>query len=317
MYNNKRAADMTPAEKIEAIQSQTLPGQLRPDAKPCGKPYDPGNWANPGGGQSLKEWLKDPPPDVLEMIAQQDPVLFASLREQKAKSAAAAFMSARPDYLNTDANYEAIMRRMARVHLGQPFTTSEQAEDALVDAGFFTVDNITRTFKALLATGDLEVKRGTVKKLNRQELREIAIAIETRGAEFALLDYLSCALGGLPNDLESPDDLMVRHADLMNEAVLFIWPESRPSFINSPEWVKWFFAKRRDRVGVLTLAIMDQLWAEWLSTPAAQRSTAPVETITPVTVAAPDYSEMSSEQIAKLFEDTQRAARIDRARQVR
>jgi hypothetical protein len=265
------------------------------------------------GEGSLVDFLQNPPADVLEMVAQSDPALAGKLRAQKATSAAAAFMSARPDYLNTDSNYEAIMRAMGRTYLKKSFTSSEQAEDALVDAGFFTVDNITRTFTALLAAGKMEVKRGVVKKLSKEELREIAIAIETRGAEFALLDYLSCALGGLPNDLESPDDLMVRHADLMNEAVLFIWPESRPSFINSPEWVKWFLARRRDRVGVLTLAIMDQLWAEWLSTPAAQRSASPAETTTPATVAAPDFSEMSDAEIATLFGESARLARIQAA----
>ncbi len=314
MTESTPTSQLTEAQRIERWQQSIAAHEKayppRHYVEPTGQPYG----HSIGGGQSLKEFLANPPADVLEMIAKTDPVLAAKLREDKAKTAAAAFMAARPEYLNTDDNYEAIMRAMARTHLKKAYTNSEAAEDDLVDAGYFTVENITKTYTALLAAGRLEVKRGQTKKLNREELREIAIAVETKGIEFAILDYMAAALGGLPDDLDGPDDLLAKHGDLCSEAVLHCWPEARALFVNSPEWIKFFRERRSGRVGVLTVATMDQLWADFKATPAAQRSTAAASTgsIAPAPDAQPDYSDMSDAEIATLHEQASRLARVRR-----
>jgi hypothetical protein len=248
------------------------------------------------------------------MISESDPTLKAKIRGDKVTAAAAAFMKACPEYLSTDANYEAVMRRMARTHLGQPFTTSDQAEDALAEAGFFTKENIVAAYKSLLALGQLEVKPGQVKVLSEAEKREVAVAIATDGEEIAVIQHLNFQLGTLP-DVDSPRELLTRYATEASAAAFFVFAHTCSDFEDTPAWRAFLKSKLANRYGVLTVSMLREFWNGFRF---RNEGTFPVETTTAdPTASGPDYSEMSSEQIAKIFEDTQRAARIERARQGR
>lgn len=98
-------------------------------------------------GNSLKlaveEMTQDP--EVIERVAREtrNPDLLAQVTEEREMVEAKKFMAANPDYFGSDENYEAIRSYLAQHDLE------------------FREPNISRAFKSLLRSGEIEVEPGT------------------------------------------------------------------------------------------------------------------------------------------------------------
>lgn len=221
-----------------------------------------------GQGNPLKSFIENPDGESLERLAREtgDPELQMKLAEEKASSIAREFVVKAPQYVQTDANFEAIIDYMLRKHLGQSLRAYSDADEgslALLAAGAWSVESITAAFRVLLRAGQLEVEAGVAKALSESERLHVISLCKSGQLEDAVSQYLSYSYPNAERDwadvtsfLSDPSTVEVR-----NLACRFAWYHSRP-VEDSAEWrafeSKWF----RHRP-IRTVADYDHAYAEF------------------------------------------------------
>lgn len=212
----------------------------------------------------LRAFLENPDEDAL--LSSGDPKLIADGRDRASGRIAGEFVQqAGGKYHATDRNYDVIVRFLCEAN-GIKYTSSKQATDELFAQGLWTIAKLNAAVAQLTQEGRLEVAPGTVRNLTGQELRDVAVAIQTEGEETAVLQYVAYSLGGsLPNHLDSPRDLLAKHGPTCSRAASFIFAESQIDFIDTPEWQAYLSDHTKGRHGVLTVSLLRSLWIAFTS----------------------------------------------------
>lgn len=117
---------------------------------------------------ALRKFVSDPDTESLERVGAEigNEDFRDEVRQRKGESVAAAFKRACPAYLATDNNYRLMATTLAfNAGVQQDGDLHDIVAD-LIDAGFWTVPNLTATYRALSAEGMLEVPAGTARQLS-------------------------------------------------------------------------------------------------------------------------------------------------------
>lgn len=203
------------------------------------------------GANGLKQFASSPDLETLERIADEtgDADLQTRIAESQATDIAKQFVNRTPQYLQSEQNFEAIVSYMLQKYLQQSLRVYDDADSAsiaLLNAGAWTVENITSAFKTLLRAGRLEVEAGVAKALSESEKLHVISLCKSGQLEDAVSQYLSYAYPNAESDWSDVTAFLSDPATLQsrNDACRFVWYHSRPGVQDSAEWrafeAKWF-----------------------------------------------------------------------------
>ena len=110
------------------------------------------------GINQLKALLANPPRDVMEELAREtnNPDLVYEVAQDRAEHVANEFRRRNPGYMKCDANWRSVVETLAHNFLREDDLDAEEAQDLLISAGYWTVENLTAAYKALDKIGALE-----------------------------------------------------------------------------------------------------------------------------------------------------------------
>lgn len=242
--------------------------QPLPDDKFSASDKDGLNNVVVSGTNLLKQFAENPDTESLDRIASEtgNSELASQLAEERASRVAKEFVNQNPQYVQSVANFEAVVSYLLKKHLNQSlrtYTDADEASIALLNAGFWNLAELTAAFKSLLRVGQLEVEAGVAKALSESERLHVISLCKSGQLEDAVSQYLSYSYPNAERDwadvtsfLSDPHTVEVR-----NSACRFAWYHSRPAE-DSAEWrafeSKWF----RHRP-LRTVADHDHAYAEF------------------------------------------------------
>jgi hypothetical protein len=153
---------------------------------------------------ALRNFVSDPPLDVLDRVGQEtgNAGFRSEVRDRKGETVAGSFKRANPEYLPTDNNYRLMATTLAFNAGIQQDGDLRDIVDDLIDAGFWTVQNLAATYRALDAEGMLDVPAGSARKLSTAERLRVTRLAQSGRVDQAIGEYLKCALDGEELDSE-------------------------------------------------------------------------------------------------------------------
>src|SRR5262249_37699996 len=121
-----------------------------------------------------------------------DAKLLEEYQEQRAEEAARDFMRRNPAYHRCAENWNAMVATLAYNALGwaEDEATTDEAEHELIRRGFWTVENLTAAFKALIRARVLQVRPDQARNLTEHERRAIALQAGSGDVDGAISKYL-------------------------------------------------------------------------------------------------------------------------------
>jgi hypothetical protein len=219
------------------------------------------------GINHLKELLANPPRDVVEELAKEtrNPALVKELANERAAEIAREFCRRNPDYLKCDANWRSIVETLAHNFLSADDLDADEAQDLLIDGGYWTVENLTRAFKALDRAGALEYPSNhprPLKEAQRVRIQQLAANGDVLGA---ITQYVEGRLGEdagyqaafvLDDPVALTTDPQIR--PVLEEAVFYCWECARHNY--SPTPARRRFLREYCAGRFVTLALLDAAW---------------------------------------------------------
>jgi hypothetical protein len=210
---------------------------------------------------ALRNFVSDPPLDVLDRVGQEtgNTDFRAEVRDRRGETTAAAFKKANPEYLPTDKNYSLILQTLAFNALPNADGDLREIQADLIEAGFWTVPNLTATYRALQNEGMLEVAAGTARQLSSSERLRVTRLAQSGRVDQAIGEYLNCALDGDGEELgmELLDD--PKYRQVCDEAVWSVFADITYDYVPSAE--RESYMQRHCAGRPVTLALLQSAWA--------------------------------------------------------
>ena len=199
---------------------------------------------------AFQQHLANPDLEALTEAAERtnNPELVEHVLDEMAARVSEDFANANPGYLQTDLNAHEIVAAMAARFLGRAHVVhasgdnDDEAIRKLTMGGHWTPENLTETYKQLVAEGRLDVPPGTTKELTDRELLAVA-RLAVSDPYGAIADYVLWALGLDPegSSLSEKGDVLMavlndpRYRELADKAVLFCWKSNRADYSPTAE----------------------------------------------------------------------------------
>jgi hypothetical protein len=260
---------------------------------------------------ALRQFVSNPDTDALDRAGREtgDLNFRAEVRDRQGELIAEAFKRANPGYMPTEANYRAITATLVHNALGpsrQDLELGDQVS-ALIEGGFWTVDNLTACYHALTQEGLLEVELGEPRNLNKRERLRVARLAQAGRSDEAIGEFLRCSLDGEEPTMELVNDPSYR--TLCNDAVLSVFENGQLDYVGTPARQKFLLRYAGNRP--LTLALLQQAWRACQANEAKhergellEQFQRPRETEPPT---AKQLDELSDEAVDNLFHSSLRA----------
>ncbi len=221
------------------------------------------------GINQLKELLANPPREVMEEIAKEtgNPELISELAEERAEQVAYEFRRQNPGYLKCDANWRSMIETLAHNFLGEDDLDAEDAQELLISGGFFTLENLTRAFRALDRVGALEYPSNhahPLKETQRLRAAQLAANGDVLGG---IVEYVKGRISEeagyevaftLEDPLAFTSDPKMR--PILEEACYFCWQNYRRDFSPTPDRFRFIHDYCAGRF--VTVALLDAAWEE-------------------------------------------------------
>jgi len=208
---------------------------------------------------SVEEMLANP--ETREELAKIDPNFHAAYADEQIDAACAEFRRRNPDYLCSEKNLKAITQMMAVKLLGKDFLSDDDAETELYEAGHWTAEALTNSYRYLLRRGLLDVPAGTYRELTNAEQTQLVAQIRMGELEEAVLNYVSWATGGL-DGYESPSHFLSENPQLASKAAAFVFIQHRAGTIDLEDY-KAFKAARLRGQKILTFDLISRAYDTW------------------------------------------------------
>jgi hypothetical protein len=209
---------------------------------------------------ALRQFVSNPDTDALDRAGREtgDLNFRAEVRDRQGELIAEAFKRANPGYIPTEANYRAITATLIHNALGPSHQDLELGDQvsALIEGGFWTVDNLTACYHALTQEGLLEVELGEPRNLNEREKLRVARLAQAGRADEAIGEFLRCAMDGVEPSMELVNDPSYRN--LCNDAVLTVFENAQLDYVATPARQKFLLRYAGSRP--LTLALLQRAW---------------------------------------------------------
>jgi hypothetical protein len=179
----------------------------------------------------------------------------AEVRDRKGELVAEQFKRANPGYMPTEANYRAITATLAYNALGPSYQDMDLDQvTALIEGGFWTLENLTACFHVLTRDGLLDVAAGEPRNLSERESLRVARLAQAGRSDEAIGEFLRCSLDGQEPSLEMVSD--PRYRNLCNDAVLTVFENAQLDYVATPARQKFLLRYAGSRP--LTLALLQR-----------------------------------------------------------
>jgi hypothetical protein len=210
---------------------------------------------------ALRQFVTDPPLDVLSRVGEEtgNAGFRDEVRDRKGEAVAGSFKRANPDYLPTDNNYRLMATTLAFNAGVQQEGDLRDIVDDLIDAGFWTVTNLTSTYRALDAEGMLEVAAGTARQLSSSERLRVTRLAQAGHVDQAIGEYLKCALDGDGEELGMELLNDPNYRQVCDEAVWSVFADITYDYVPSAE--REAYMQRHCAGRPVTLALLQTAWA--------------------------------------------------------
>jgi hypothetical protein len=250
---------------------------------------------------SVDEMLASP--ETREALAEIDPNFREQYREEMVEKICGQFLQKHPDYLDTGKNYTALVQGMAAKLLKNNRLSDEDAERELLEAGHFTLDQMSNCYRYLLKAGKLDVPKGTIRQLTEKEKLELIAQIRTGSPDEAALNYVGWSLGGF-GDYESPWQLLAENAALASQAAEFVFFHSHAGTITVSEYNQ-FKKERLAGHKILTVSLISKAYDAWKKSN-KHSFLFPDQTATPEVTELPpqNFEDLSDEELTNLLQKT-------------
>jgi hypothetical protein len=208
----------------------------------------------------LRRFVSDPDAEALERAGAEtnNKGFRDEVRQRKGEPIAAAFRRSCPAYLATDNNYRLMATTLAfnALPASQQEGELDEIVDDLIDAGFWTVTNLTSTYRALDAEGLLDVPYGTARNLSDKERLHVTRLAQVGRTEEAVSQYLQYALDGEEASMEILHDPAYRQC--CDDAVFTVFEAYQSDYAPTPERERYLLRYAAGRP--LTLTLLTQAW---------------------------------------------------------
>jgi hypothetical protein len=191
----------------------------------------------------LRTFIENPDAESLQRVGEEtrNPDLLAEVTDLREEAEAQAFVQAHPEYQRDDGNLDKIQSWLSRRGLE------------------FKRDNISKAFKALVRSGEMQAI-GAARNLTQSQKLTVMASAKSGQIDDAIAQYLDFAFPDADERWADSAEFLsdVDTLPIRNEATAFVHYHSRP-IQDSPEWetFKRTYFKRRPMV---TLADLDQCW---------------------------------------------------------
>ena len=116
---------------------------------------------------ALRNFVSDP--DLDAMVESGSGDLLRDVRDRRAEEVVREFKRRVPDYLPTDSNFDDMLRTLRFNAFGvDHYDDADAMIDRLMQAGYWTVDNLTRVYEGLDREGILQVPAGQARHHSRR-----------------------------------------------------------------------------------------------------------------------------------------------------
>jgi hypothetical protein len=209
---------------------------------------------------ALRQFVTDPPLDVLSRVGEEtgNTDFRAEVRDRRGEAVAGSFKRANPEYLPTDKNYNLILRTLAFNALPNADGDLRDIQADLIDAGYWTVTNLTATYRALSGEGLLEVAAGTARQLSSSERLRVTRLAQSGRVDAAIGEYLNCALDGDGAELGMELLNDPAYTDVCNAACYAVFEDTQLDYSATPERKDYLLRYADSRP--LTLPLLQQAW---------------------------------------------------------
>jgi len=251
------------AEKFAPLDLTGFPSLQEPSAPETHDGRFAKHWTDTpltASATALRKFVTDPDTEALERVGNEigHEGFRDEVRQRKGESIAAAFKRANPAYLATDNNYRLMATTLAFNALPASQQEGELDEIVadLIDAGFWTVTNLTSTYRALDAEGLLDVPAGTARNLSDRERLHVTRLAQVGRSEEAVSQYLQYALDGEEPSMEIFHDPAYRQC--CDDAVFTVFEAYQSDYAPTPERERYLLRYAAGRP--LTLTLLTQAW---------------------------------------------------------
>ncbi len=242
--------------------------------------------------KDLKKFLMAPDRQAIREIATatRNPNLLQQVADEDAERECRAFVAAEPRYSACDGNFNVLSNYL------------QDRGEAMTKA------TLQAAFHVLFDKGDLEVKPGTAKPLNEQQLAFISQQSQRGDTEGAVLNFIRWSLGETAMDefqeAEDAWDIASNPAlrPVFEKATWFVFENSQLDYSPSPERRQAMQKYCANRYPTMVL-----LRAAWAAVREQEKKATKSALFDPVPEAQPSQekiSNMSDEEIARLFNQT-------------
>jgi hypothetical protein len=221
------------------------------------------------GINQLKELLSNPPREVMEELAKDtnNPELISELADERAEEVAHEFRRRNPGYLKCDANWRSVVETMAHNLLGEDNIEAEEAQELLISAGCWTLENLTASYKALDRVGALEYPANHSRPLKEAQRLRAAQLAANGDVLGGIVEYVKGRISEeagyeVAFTLEDPLSFTAdpKNQPILEEACLFCWEHYRKDYSPSParrNFLREYCAGR-----FVTVALLDAAFEE-------------------------------------------------------
>jgi hypothetical protein len=252
-------------------------------------------------------------PEVQKELARLgDANALDALQQGEAERVAVEFRQKHANYYVSDDNWRALVQWMAEKYLCWDDEPADEAQQELIERGFFTLPNLEAAFKALTRSGSLETDPLSPRRLSEHQRRSIALQASYGGVDDAISRYLRERLpepvaASLAEtfDLEQIYDLLAdpEFKAVVEEACWFCWQNGRADFAPTKDRLNFMQSFLAGRIPTATL-----LDAAWKSCQEAEkdvlRSAVLRQVSEPNEVSEPDLDKLSDAEIDNLWHET-------------
>jgi hypothetical protein len=221
------------------------------------------------GINQLKDLLANPPREVMEELAKEtnNPDLIAELADERAEQVAHEFRRRTPGYLKRDANWRSMIETLAHNLLGGDDLEAEEAQELLINGGYFTVENLTAAFRALDRVGALEYPPNHARPLKEAQRLRAAQLSANSDVLGGIVEYVKGRIGEdaafeVAFSFEDPLDFTTnpKNQPVLEGACYFCWEHYRKDY--SPTNARCRFLRDYCAGRFVTVALLDAAWEE-------------------------------------------------------
>lgn len=265
---------MTPEQQKQIISQESAWvdqsfGQLDLSAFPALQPHPPetsrddgrfarayGDTALKRSAQDLRDFVSNPDLDAMQETGSE--MLLRDVRDQRAEKVVLEFKRANPEYLPTQANYEAITATLSFNALPESdqHGDSDDIVDRLIAGGYWTIGNLEACYRELNRQGLLDVPAGEPRNLSERERLRVSRMAQAGRIEEAIGEYLRCSLDGDEPTLELVND--PKYRGLCDDAVYTVWEETQLDFVPTGSRKAYLLRFAGNRP--LTIPLLREAW---------------------------------------------------------